>query len=324
MNKKYLIYNVLAVFLMTSTPSFSMNGSFFRLARVAGATAVPCIALLLTINEKEQLKKSVNRNNRSIRTVLRPKEAILVEEWFLEKKEQVNTPNLETVLLVFGPEWGSIRNNTQGRVLVSSADLTELSAALVAKLENEKMTDWSAHQNNMTLAKHSMILGHELGHIANNDDLNRLYARASIPVGVELALFGITSKFKELCRISPPKKFIETVLRSSLAVGAIGPKLLISLSLFWTYCRYRETQADRFSCENAKSRLELEVFADIFRKYSVAEGTRKPGVLAWLIHMLSDAEHPYSADRVKIVEGYLTQWDVKHADNSSVAETIRS
>ena len=316
MNKKYLVYNVLAVFLMASKPSFSMYG----LARVVGISTGPFIGFYLARKGIGQVEESVNYNYRSIDTVLPPKKATLVEGWFLEKKKQVNMSN--PVSLVLGSQWSSIRGKTQSKVLISETDLSALSAALVDKLENENMTDWSAHQNSKILAEYSMILGHELGHIANNDNLNRLYARALIPVGVELALFGITSKFKELCRISPPKKFIETVLRSSLAVGAIGPKLLISLSLFWTYCRYQETQADRFSCESAESRLELDAFADLFR-HSGGDKRGHRGFGEVLLHALLDPGHPYDTDRAERVERYLRKWDLEHV-NGSAKETTRS
>src|SRR5260221_13762958 len=96
-------------------------------------------------------------------------------------------------------------------------------------------------------------------------------------MAVEALSFGATLAFRKLCNIQEPKTLVKTILRSSVAIGSIVPKAFMSVISSILLHRYHESRADKFACEHAESRLELEEFAKWHKENEspYATGNRK-------------------------------------------------
>ena len=228
--------------------------------------------------------------------------------------------------------------------MIDSEDESLLADALINKPKLEKMrSQANAIQQNIgydgqiindhnilinrydkIIARDAMILKHELGHIVNKDIENKKYVAASVPLGVEAISFGITSGFKKLYKINPPKKLMSAALRSSGAVGAIIPKALLNIALFIEFERYEESRADKFACKNAESRLELEQYAHAFGEQENPDWATKNRMKVRWLEGSNDLTHPCFADRREMVESYLVKWDAEHADKNSATVIERS
>jgi Peptidase family M48 len=262
MNKNYLIFTILMISLMLSQPSFAMYGAIFKAARTVGMTILPACGLYLCNEESKQKKES---NEFFKRSPLISETALTT--WGKEKMEQLNVPHSESISFMYGLDWAT---SAEQFVLVPRWKGYQLNYALQSK--NSSCMDlfykirYLGDDPDKTIARHSMALKHEIGHIINKDMLKRTYYLAAIPVAVEAMSFGMTKILRNLCNIQQqPKTFLTTMLRSCSAVGAIIPKALIGSAAYIFSKKYQEARADRFACKNAESRLELEEMEKLFQ-----------------------------------------------------------
>ena len=263
MNKKCLVYILSITLLIVSRPSFSMYGAIFKAARAVGMTTVPACGLYLC---NESNKRDRNGDEFFETSPLISETAI--EKWGKEKMAELNVANAESISFVYGLGWGTCKEKF---ITVPRSESYQLSKAL--QLKNKSFFGdlfynirFLGDDPDKTIARHSMLLKHEIGHIINKDDHNSSFNLATIPVAVEAASFGVTSAFRKLYSMQAPKTFVKTALRSCFAVGAIVPKALISGAAYIFSMKYQEKRADTFACKNAASRLELEEFENFFQE----------------------------------------------------------
>ena len=171
----------------------------------------------------------------------------------------------------------------------------------------------------------SMALKHELGHIVANDGENYRRAVLAVPIAMEAVCFGATYNFKKLRKILPPKTIIESLGRSVFAFSGLIPKVVCSLGIIKAYAQYQETQADKFACENAATKKELEVCClywknqqiqfeqDCHSKLAQQQGLTEKELRSQ--HDKFDSVHPYPADRAKMAQEYSDRWDVEHPED---------
>jgi hypothetical protein len=294
MNKKYLKNSLLMMFLMVYMPSYTMHGAIFKLARFAGVTTVPVFGSYTAYNKY--------KNHPEEMKTLKPVTEDAVKNWFVEEKQKLNISDVE---LVEGKNWAAWNNGTIGCVEIPSDDMNKLNQALINKSVHNEVT---AAQDNAKIARDAMLLKHEFAHIINKDNQYRTSSLIAIPIGVEALSFGTTSAFRKLCNIQTPKTLIKTILRSGSAIGAIVPKAWLSLCLSVSFHRYHEARCDKFACEHAESRLELEEFAKWHKNNEspYATGNRRDIRLA---EFEKDPTHPAPVDRREMAEEYITEYD---------------
>jgi hypothetical protein len=287
MNKKHLIYTILAIFLTTCKPSVAMYGAIFKTARAVGVTALPVYGL----DKVNATNKCFEDSNKEVI----PFSHIAIEEWGREKMKQLEVPDAESLSFKYNLGW-----STNGKkISVPEDECNELNDALKFNKSFFSKIGFLRGNEDKLVACHSMILKHEICHIINKDPQSQMYALAAIPLGIEVVSFGATKAFRKLCNMqTQPKMFLKTMLRSGVAIGAIGPKMLMGGLGQAAFSRYKEVEADKFACEHAESRLELTEYANFFE----ARETKAA---------LFDT-HPCHADRREMVERYIAKWDAEH------------
>lgn len=337
MQKRHLI-TILAAFLIVPQLSFAMHGAIFGTARLVGVATLPFggwyIAHQLDEDEKssaEQLKKLFE--------IVRPFPDA-VDNWGKEKIKKLNIAD-EEISLQYGSGWKS----TAKAIHISPLDAFSLNNALITrekikKTRPEILKERNAlNQNNIyhreliksydeimsasdallkecdeEEAKCSIILKHEAGHHVHGDVKNQNIIFGSFLIGTEIVSFGTTYGVNTLVkRNKVPKTLMSTVARSSLAVGAIIPKVVINLGGFFLYKRHREKKADQYAYEHAESRLELQAAIDDIKDHEGDWGTSDRRKV-WLLEAMRDPIHPCPQDRRKMPEKYLLKWDAEHKE----------
>jgi hypothetical protein len=176
------------------------------------------------------------------------------------------------------------------------------------------------------IARSKTTVKHECKHYLNQDTKKRMEALVAIPVAVQAGCSTLTYGLNKLLNIEPPKTVLRTLLRSALSVGAIMPKTGISFVGLILYTRYQESEADRFACERAESRLELSERVAEFKEdeknaknsamqymSNFADMDKKSqDRLVRLFEFIIDKKHPYSGDRAAMAQEYLDKWDAEH------------
>lgn len=283
--------------LIAYKPSCAMYGAIFKIARFVSVTTLPAFGSYTAYNKYKDNQKEVME--------LEPVTEDAVIDWFDAEKKKLNISDIK---LLKGKRWASCNYGKTGYIEAPSDHIIQLNAALINKSINNEIT---ADQDNAKIARERMVLWHEFGHIAHKDYQNGTYALVAIPMAVEALSFGVTSAFRKLCNIQEPKTLAKTVLRSSAAIGSIIPKAFISIVSTMLLHRYHESRADKFACEHAESRLELEEFAKWHEKREspYATGSRNDIRFA---EFEKDPSHPAPVDRKEMVEAYIDQWDAAH------------
>jgi hypothetical protein len=225
-----------------------------------------------------------------------------VEKWVRKNMKKFGDSSLQTSPIVLADE-DMPAAAVSGLLLIGAERAEELNSALQDGTYNSKAI----------VDENTMILRHELKHMINHDVQKSAYALGLAPLVVEGACSGTTYAFNKICGIEAPKRFLGTVFRSSVAIGSIVPKLMLSLASIGFYKRYEETQADKFACEHAESRSELEAFANFFKKYENPEWASKSRNEIRLLAARKDPIHPAPVDRKEMVESYLPKWDRDHS-----------
>lgn len=337
MNKKYLKSSILVASLFISSISFSMHTIFFRGAKLIGKGMLPAVGGLISycqIKELNKLSQSIEASNGNpelivdainyahplIRAYMRASDEpvpVEVEDLFRKKIEKLPGQLSQNLPMVLSPFLYGSPAAALGNVLLVGLDESK-------KLHNALLH--KADPNNDKIIKESTMLTlHEMGHIAKNDLKNGAYVVGTLPIAVEAVSSGTVYIWNKMYgRVQMPKTFLKTALRSSMAVGSIIPKCAFNVLGLVSYKRHREACADRFACQHAESREELEAFRDFFKKeqdefekdYCFEEGTS-----AWLKkntlrlkYAKIDLIHRYLGDRADMVQGHINKWDEEHKE----------
>jgi hypothetical protein len=177
------------------------------------------------------------------------------------------------------------------------------------------------NDNKKNLALTTMGIKHEIKHNMNQDAYHMLCVFTAIPITVVMTSALIRRGTNRLCNINPPTKIIPTLLRSSICVGMVIPKIIMGTISLCIYRQYLEQEADRFACEHAASREELEVYGkDFLNDYSQEREIilQKTGIdlfaynLPWqriIYGTFYDPIHPLSYDRGMMAIEYSRKWD---------------
>gem|GEM_PF-4851963 len=177
------------------------------------------------------------------------------------------------------------------------------------------------------LALHTMLIKHELKHYISQDSHNLIYACAVIPAMIQTGSTALRYGFNRIFKIEQPKKIIPALLRSSLSVASLIPKIGVSFLGFIIYRQYIERQADKFACEHAETRQELEEYHKFFmdihysdqKSFLHNKGIDLDSMSPWKRYFLMkfdyfthDPAHPCPEDRGTDVQYYLGKWDEEH------------
>lgn len=142
-----------------------------------------------------------------------------------------------------------------------------------------------------------------------------------IPLTVVGACSGIRRLTNAILNIKKPTKLVPTILRTFVSLGMCAPKFLMSYLGIICYKQWQEIVADKFACEHAASKEELEAFrlffiesfinerSKVFSQYRIdlmACDMQKQRILHALV---LDPWHPHPLDRAAMVQEYINQWD---------------
>ncbi len=301
-NKNYPKYAALMLLFVFINPSFAMGGKVFQLTRIIGIGALPVLGL----RDAYRSNKAIEKNSEESPSIAE----VSIKEWGRKKMERLNFPNADSITFEYGPGW-SVAGK---KITVPDSERAVLDEALEFHKSYWSKIGFLQENRDEIIAWHSMLLNHEVGHVINKDSQNVPYVKVAIPVGIEALSFGMTKALRKVCNIEQkPKTFCTTILRSSFAVGAIVPKAFANLIVGILHRRYVETRADRFACEHAESRLELEQFAEFFKKGKIPKLASKSRLEVRLLEAMRDPMHPAPIDRLEMVESYIDKWDRDHA-----------
>jgi hypothetical protein len=166
---------------------------------------------------------------------------------------------------------------------------------------------------------------HEIKHMINKDMQKRVYVWAVVPCVVQMVSSGLSYGFNTVFKRQSPKTVKTLVGRSLISTGAIVPKALLSVGGIIAYIRYQEAEADRFACERAESRQELEGLKAFFdereainekvmmqRQNYVDADEKTRNRLMYSAQFGADVEHPRPKYRSDMVQTYLDKWDAEH------------
>jgi len=329
MINKNVGYIVLMMILLVGKPTFAMQQLVFRGAKLIGKGALPILGGALSYGEAKkynQFCKDIDAagNNRKLLANLinnTPRLGIQVfdepipkamEDLLKNRWKKIGNPSLQTLPILIAKPYtffAPVAALCDKGMVISYDEYQNLNDALLGR---------SGDNPDKIITEQKIVSLHEISHIINSDAGNQFYVLGIIPVVVETASSGATHLFNKAYPVEVPKTWLKTALRSSAAVGSIIPKLGLSFVGLLSYIRHRETCADRFACENAENRYELEVFRDMFRKeqsafeeqYEGPDGALKD-ILLRVEHAKFDLVHPYLGDRADMVQGYLDKMDKK-------------
>lgn len=342
MNKNYRTYSLLMGFLSLSSLSFSM-GNVPKIIYCGSKIITKGILPFVAMREVYKVSKVSAKKAADLPAV--QSESPMVQEWAENIIQQAGVCPAG-VSLKYGSDWSSESYNSEKNIMIPFAESILLESAL-RKQRNEhnwsKMSFFEKAQNlffgpnegyayfniknhDQYVDQASMILKHEVGHIVANDCKNAMRMKLVMPIVIEAACSGVTYNFNRLCKISPPKTIMKSLGRSTFAFVGLVPKAICSSVIYRPYFRYQETKADKFACENAATKNELEAFYGFFKgiELNLLKKTCKLSQLTHeevtekmlrLEHDVSDFHHPYPADRADMVQKYIDKWDAEHPED---------
>lgn len=332
MNQKYLKYSLSIMFLTVCNPSFAMGGKVFKLARFVGVTTLPTYGLYKAHKRNEVIQeahKTVNpitdeflqkwfKEQKEQLNIPNAESILLIGNGYwgslTDKKNSyitlsasdafrlsnalINQSEAEKEAKEYLKELKKLHRRKANRSYIgffsNSDDELIKSYEWLIDLENQSIDRYKT-----IIARDSMILKHELGHIVRKDSQRCTYSMAIIPLGIEMLSFGAISTFKKLYNMQPSVLGEIMPLRSCLSMAAIAPKALIGCITYYCFSRHTERQADEFACKNAQSRLELEMYVNYFKEFE-DNG------------QYVSFTHPDDIDRIKMGKGYINKWDREH------------
>lgn len=334
MNGKHALYAVLMAFLSINAQSFSMYPAIFKGAKFIGAAALPTLGVVKARNGLDKLKNDQDKLNNPVvckamveaQYPLSKVSALSgdTDRWVRKEIERFGvqypqslpilsatdiTVELQKTLLRLGREFG-IDSQTQ-KIAKPELNAAILSDKILVIKDNGDLDYIVQNRDNdpKSIARLSMILGHEMKHRNNQDTKKSSYFNAVFPLVAQGVYSSVSHVFNKRYGITQPQTFLKTALRSSVAVGSIVPKLCVWDIGLACYGRYQEAKADEYACQHAKNRLELEMFRDYFKDvekecYGSVDGQGRLEV------SLSDS-HPYPGDRAAMAQKYLDKKDCK-------------
>ncbi len=333
MNKEYGA--LLMASLISSTLLFSMHNApkfIYYGSKILATSALPFVTMSI-------LHKAAKATEEEIASLPDVKsKSPIVCEWAEDIIGKAGGSQYD-ISLKYGEQWASGSHKNKKYIKLPFTESLLLESALKQRRNanlRQKMTffekfkeDFFGSSDEAVITNYdqyidesSMVLRHEIGHAVANDAENAQRMKLGIPVGLETICFGATYTFNKLCKISPPKTIMKSLGRSVLVFGGIIPKALCFPHIYFAYSRYLETEADKFSCENAETIKELEAFhgrrkrhqTDFERQCHLEQLVHKELTEADLRskHKKFDPCHPYPADRADMVQKYINEWDIKH------------
>jgi hypothetical protein len=341
MNKKYLIYTLLVGFLTMSSISFSMRNMpkiIYYGSKIVASTAIPVFIAKSLYEDEKKTEEEI-----AAMPDVKSKDPI-IQEWAEGIIQELGCSQYD-ISLKYGEGWAACSNKNKNYIRLPFEKSFLLESALREQRNAnhwQKMTFFEKfkeklfglfEENELIEAQYcdqyidrsSTSLKHELGHIVAHDCQNATLIKLAIPIAVETVCAGVTYNFNKLCKISPPKTIIKSLGRSALAGAGLLPKVTSSLFIYQAHARHRETQADKFACENAATKKELEArYFDLkshgsqFEQHcrSKLEGQRELTEKELRSEYAKfDSLHPYPADRTEMVQEYIGRWDAKHPED---------
>lgn len=209
------------------------------------------------------------------------------QQWARNHLVHNNIPNADSIPLKIGDEWAV----TGGRFITMDPYVAQGLENILTDAACDKDKDSS-----LALAK--MILMHEAKHYQNGD------------AGKGCLFGGLTSAL-----LLQKSNFAGFVIKLGLVGAAnIG------------FMRHTEREADRFACERANNRLELEQYRDFFiRRHNAFESefsasAEQDKYLLSYEYLFSDFGHPALGERENMAQSYVIEWDKKHQNSHKDAE----
>jgi hypothetical protein len=271
---------------------------------------------------------------------------IRVKKLVFKELDKNNIANIESIPLIQVPDsfdWGVIN----GRSIACSCDLAKtLEKALEDKellvkqcndyeiqsicLTNKQELLYEMQKKikacDIVIAFSIYALKHEIKHYIKEDLKHEMYVVGILPILIQLGYSGFVYSFNKMLNIKPPTRWYSTLFRSSLSVASMKPKMMLNFIGIALYNQHQEREADRFACEHAENRLELQVAYDYHKntqisyeedllkkmpKLSAQSELLKEKIIR-LFYFFEDEQHPYYADRAAMVKKYLNKWDAEH------------
>jgi hypothetical protein len=300
MNKKHLIYTILAMLLMASQPSFAMGQKLvFYGAKLLGAGTGIGLASKVVY---EEYNDYINFNNKLSKTgnvgySLRQEEredlginesdnsvSDNIEEFLRKKLGEVGVPNANNVYISSGDQWASIYDKA---LIVDKKEIDDLDFALRYRLplseaykkalnKRSQLDDTKDVDKHINIVKKqmnefdksiglvSMTASHEAKHMINEDSKKSAHIVLASACGIQALSSTISGAVNKIFSIQKPKTWPKVLLRSSGAIVSIVPKLVLLDLIDQKYHRYQEAGADEFACKKAQSIDELKAYSDFF------------------------------------------------------------
>jgi hypothetical protein len=303
MKKRIIVWSFSFLSILSFNSTVTMHGKV--LMGVKGLTSGSLIAVgalsAYVVNEKRK---------KPVKGIPMPSK---VQKWVRTELEKLDVPNSNKIPLLLDKE-DSWRVEWGKAIRCSLEDAGML-------LEAFESPDCQESQEAIALS--SIILKHEVWHLLNKDCQKRICSLVAIPTIVQAGCSAVTYGFNKIFKIKPPKTVVRTLGRSLVAVAAMAPKYILSEKTATFYRREQESAADRFACEHAASRLELEEFCEVhYKDYKEMESfLMKYEAFAALDIVERDMrmrslqindDHPYCIDRAAMGLYYLKKWDEEH------------
>jgi Peptidase family M48 len=327
MNKKYVICSLLVMFFATGT-SFTLYNFIFQAAQLIGKGTLPVMASLRSysqLKKREEIGRALDAANGDMALVAnilngRYSDIIVepapmeVDRLLRKEMERLGDPLLQKLPIVSSPFLEASAAVLNDKVLIVGSERAEiLNDALLNKGDN----------SDQIIRENIMIGLHEIGHLTQNDSQKQLYASALITMATEGFSSGASRIVNKMCgNARMPKTLLKTAFRSSMAIGSIIPKVCLNAVGLASYCRFVEARADRFACEHAENREQLEAFHGSFKEQqddfekryqfpADASEFMKKNTLRFNFAKESPT-HPYFGDRADMVKKYIDRWGAEH------------
>jgi len=196
----------------------------------------------------------------------------LIADWV---KEQVTsfgyTQPIKVLVWPFHDSQVAIYKNM---IFLGAQEINELSDGLMSKSDE-------------ILRKYRMSLAHETCHMLHNDTATETTNPLICATMVQLSSLLVRSR-------SQPKTALGFLLKNVLAGLTKG--LLIKGGYYGT-CRFQETRADTFACEQARDAQDLAAYADSFRLHP----QRKDTLTNRMFELYYVPKHPNIHDRINTI-----------------------
>lgn len=214
------------------------------------------------------------------------------EEMGIQKKIRYTHTKLEGLEPIFC---------TDNAITIDSDSIEEINDILGKPVKTE--------DDNAMLARKSVCIKHEFGHVASEDSWNIVKSSFMIPAGIQAGCFSISYTCNKIFGFHTK---INQPTRCAGAMIALYLKVCVWGAVERMRCQYRETMADQFAFEHATPE-EIKAFIVLFKKYEqellempqFKDIADDPIKVRKAFFYLQEKAHPYPADRITMAEKYL-------------------